>query len=243
MNFYYDTEFLEGTNSKHKYPTIDLISIGIVGEGIPHYHAISKEFDLSEAWFRNDGTIAEPKYWIRDNVLTHVFEELCLYQIFQSEYRQYDQFTEEMTLGNLRWMVDLHGKSRHQIKTDIIAYMNPQAYDPVKLYGYYSAYDHVVLCWLFGRMMELPEGMPMYTIDLKQELDRIADVFLNKTLKHPIVSSDWHPKYALHHLQDNHLVQYPIQSSGQHNALADAKWNKELHNYIKTVEAWLQKTN
>ena len=37
---------------------------------------------------------------------------------------------------------------------------------PFELWGWYSAYDHVILCQLFGRMIDLPKGWPMYTKDL-----------------------------------------------------------------------------
>jgi hypothetical protein len=60
MKYYIDTEFLEGTQSKkllgitygQTKPTIDLISIGIVAEDGREYYAISKDFNLKEAWNR-----------------------------------------------------------------------------------------------------------------------------------------------------------------------------------------------
>ena len=56
-NYYLDTEFLEGPQSKKflgiKYgetkPTIDLISIAIVAEDEREYYAVSKDFNLDEA--------------------------------------------------------------------------------------------------------------------------------------------------------------------------------------------------
>jgi hypothetical protein len=62
MKYFIDTEFLEGTQDKRllgiKYgktpPTIDLISIGIVDDNNNIYHAISKDFNLWEAWNRYD---------------------------------------------------------------------------------------------------------------------------------------------------------------------------------------------
>ena len=57
MNYFLDTEFLEGTQKtffgKTK-PTIDLISIGIVCENGNTYYAISNEFNLKDAWNRYD---------------------------------------------------------------------------------------------------------------------------------------------------------------------------------------------
>ena len=62
MKYFYDTEFLEGKQDRRflgiKYgktlPTIDLISIGIVCEDGREYYAISKDFNLKEAWNRFD---------------------------------------------------------------------------------------------------------------------------------------------------------------------------------------------
>ena len=59
MKYFIDTEFLEGTQKesfptslfrKNTPPTIDLISIGIVDENGREYYAISKDFNLKEAW-------------------------------------------------------------------------------------------------------------------------------------------------------------------------------------------------
>lgn len=66
-----------------------------------------------------------------------------------------------------------------------------------EFWAYYADYDWVVLCQLFGRMIDLPEGWPMYCRDLKQLLDGMGN-----------------PKV-------------PKQSEGEHNALQDAIWVKE----------------
>ena len=75
------------------------------------------------------------------------------------------------------------------------------------LYGYYSAYDHVVLAQLFGRMVDMPKGMPWFTFDLKQ-----------------MIEEDPH---RLGNVAD--LVPHDGQ---EHNALVDAKWNKKLYEKI-----------
>lgn len=36
-----------------------------------------------------------------------------------------------------------------------------------KLWAWYSAYDHVALCQLWGKMIDLPQGIPMFTHDLR----------------------------------------------------------------------------
>ena len=44
----------------------------------------------------------------------------------------------------------------------------------IEFYGYYASYDWVVLCQLFGTMMHLPKGWPMFIHDLKA----IQEMFL-----------------------------------------------------------------
>lgn len=44
----------------------------------------------------------------------------------------------------------------------------------IEFYGYYASYDWVVLCQLFGTMMQLPKGWPMFIHDLKA----IQEMFL-----------------------------------------------------------------
>lgn len=46
---------------------------------------------------------------------------------------------------------------------------------PLQLWGWYSAYDHVCLAQLFGRMVDLPDYVPMWTNDLKQEVMRLGN--------------------------------------------------------------------
>lgn len=38
-----------------------------------------------------------------------------------------------------------------------------------ELWADYAAYDHVVLCQLWGRMVDLPQGLPMFTHDIQHE--------------------------------------------------------------------------
>ena len=75
--------------------------------------------------------------------------------------------------------------------------------DPV-LWAYYASYDWVVFCWLFGAMVDLPESFPMLPMDLQQ---------LWITLGRPEGKK-------------------PPKPSNQHNALADAKWNKQFYDNL-----------
>lgn len=60
--------------------------------------------------------------------------------------------------------------SRHEMAEKVVAFCGPNP----EMWAYYADYDWVVLCQLFGRMIDLPSGWPMYCRDLKQEADRLG---------------------------------------------------------------------
>lgn len=68
-----------------------------------------------------------------------------------------------------------------------------------EFWGYYADYDWVVFCQIFGAMVDLPKGWPMYCRDIKQ---------LCHSLGNPIL---------------------PEQTSTEHNAINDARWNRDAH--------------
>lgn len=219
--FYYDTEFIEGKKDKFINPTIDLISIGIVDERGDFFYEISNEFDLNWAWYKNDNTLAEPNYWIRENILRPIFNDLI-----KRDYKSV-LFEEQFVLENLYVLIKEFGKSNEQIKKGIINFIQPSKEDPVDLVGYYSSYDHVVLCWLFGRMIDLPEGMPMYTIDLKQVIDEEGNR-LHLTMQNFVSKS--HRTY--HDFLKEHPG-YPKQNKeDEHSALHDAIWISQLGKFL-----------
>lgn len=91
-------------------------------------------------------------------------------------------------------------KSRSQIRKEIVALVGD---DRPAFYGYYADYDWVVFCWLFGRMIDLPNNFPKYCRDLKQMLDDIGN-----------------PKV-------------PFEPEREHDALSDAEWNRRLYSWIE----------
>jgi hypothetical protein len=261
MKYFYDTEFLEGTQKKwfgNTKPTIDLISIGIVSEDNREYYAISKDFNLYEAWNRFEmkyddpfppiknrqmgysGYLAEeaifraiPKkvYWIRENVLKPIFKE------FLNPVMDYKENNLRVfNYKNFKTLVNEYGKSNKQIADEIKLFTmqysenKNEIWDKPIFYGYYSAYDHVALCWLFGKMIDLPKGFPMYTIDLKQMLDeKISQDNLE-------INGVKIPNYNLDNKIQTikNITNYPKQTN-EHNALADAKWNFELYKFLQTL--------
>lgn len=75
--------------------------------------------------------------------------------------------------------------------------------DP-QLWAYYSAYDHVALAQLWGPMINLPDGIPMQSDDLVTAA-KLAGLSVDSL---------------------------PKQADGHHNALADARHNRVMADYI-----------
>lgn len=87
---------------------------------------------------------------------------------------------------------------RARIASELIAF----AGDSPEFWAYYADYDWVALCQLFGTMMDLPKGWPMYCRDVKQLCDSLGN-----------------PKL-------------PKQSSREHHALADAVWTRDAWEFL-----------
>jgi len=110
-------------------------------------------------------------------------------------------------------------------------------YNQPEFYGYYSDYDWVVFCWLFGRMIDLPKGFPMYCIDLKQMFDDRASKYNRNDFFTAMDFKDENLAELTQEEKVKHLkmhVSYPSQTN-EHNALFDAKWNMDLYKFIKQL--------
>ena len=261
MKYFLDTEFLEGTQKKwfgQTKPTIDLISIGIVCEDGREYYAISKDFNLKEAWNRfqrKEQTMFEKQnafkgkkeYWIRDNVLKSIYTELE-----KKEIDNYKGFTDPIydlelsfNYSCLKRLIKKYGKSNKQIAEDIKDFVfkgqgqKIRFDNSIQFYGYYSDYDWVVFCWLFGKMIDLPSGFPYYCRDLIQmehEIDSKLSTVMVDTAKIPenVTIEEYVKMFNPMYLKVKDRKEYPKQTN-EHNALADAKWNFELYKFLKTL--------
>jgi len=298
--YYYDCEFLEGKQKesfpislfrKETKPGIDLISIGLIAEDNEEYYAISKDFNLTEAWNRfewkkqwvpldkNNQVCKDVRvYWIRENVLLPIFYQLALDDFHLTHFKDQwlvdgKEVTLEVFKSNAKWSSDFkwfkklikkYGKTNDQIAAEIKEFIYKKedvlynhercsmedigsVKSDINLYGYYSAYDHVVFCWLFGKMMNLPNGFPMYTRDLKQILDEIT-LDLPKELIRKLQCSICNHN-SLEYLENTgeafelefrlkrikKHADYPKQEN-EHNSLSDARWNKKLHEFLKSLQ-------
>ncbi len=94
---------------------------------------------------------------------------------------------------------------RATIARELVDFMGPKP----EIWAYYADYDWVALCQLFGTMMDLPKGWPMYCRDVKQLCVDVGD-----------------PKL-------------PKQTGHEHHALADAKWTRDSWVLLKREERHL----
>ncbi len=59
-------------------------------------------------------------------------------------------------------------RSRRQIRADLEEFLRVDGPDPIELWAWIGAYDHVALCQLWGTMPELPRALPRFTRELRQ---------------------------------------------------------------------------
>lgn len=76
--------------------------------------------------------------------------------------------------------------NRHNIAAQIIDFVG----DKPEFWGYYADYDWVALCQLYGKMIDLPKGWPMYCRDLKQLLDDLGNPKMPKPITEHNALSD-----------------------------------------------------
>jgi len=187
--------------------TIDLISIGIVCEDGREYYAINFDCDFSRA-----------SSWVKENVLAHLPSRPST-PGFLTEHKKAisEGWKNRSTIRDE--VAYFLGCSKTAKSWDDISAKNLIRPDEIWEYGlkegtvkpefyvYYGDYDWVVFCQIFGTMTNLPKGFPMYCRDLMQECDRLA----------------FDPK--------------SVSQENEHNALADARWNKRLHDELRVFEA------
>lgn len=183
MKYFYDTEFHEDGK------TIDFISIGMVAEDGREFYRVSNEFDTRRV-AKNE--------WLMDNVMSSIEHDKFVVADFYGKPLVRDIY-----------VTDPNAYSKAQIAWDLASFVGGDR--NAEFWAWYGAYDHVCLAQLFGKMIDLPNMIPMYTNDLK----------------------------TLVQLAGN--PQLPKQAEGLHNALEDAKQNKVRYDKlvgILTESGW-----
>lgn len=226
MKYFLDTEFIESFHKplfgKRRH-YIDLISIGIVAEDGREYYAISTEFDPKDA---------DP--WVVQNVINKLPARNVSF---------YD--SPRLRRDALLW------KSNKRIKNDILEFIKG---DTPEFWAYYADYDWVLFCSIFGRMIDLPEGWPMYCRDLKQSIDKRVLDCIEHGSGTPSMIRKYHEeckrlggRFTVDFrggkfediLEDiKSEATYP-KNEDDHNALSDARWNKQLYDFLNDRNLWI----
>ena len=148
----YDTEFIEHSVYVGIWPfgrrvrTIELISIGIVAEDGREYYAVNADMPVRAI---------RKHQWLMDNVIPSL-------PLGAGDQRNHLPTSWLVNYGDRR--VKPHSRIAGEVRDFLLAGDS----DP-ELWVSYGAYDHVVHCWLYGSMIDLPEGLPMWTRDLQHE--------------------------------------------------------------------------
>ena len=91
--------------------------------------------------------------------------------------------------------------SRREIARQIVTFVG----DAPEFWAYFADYDWVLLCWLFGSMVDLPKGWPMFCLDLKQSMHERG-------------------------IDRNDLP--AMDEKAAHDALADARWLRDAWHIV-----------
>jgi len=178
---FYDTEFVDDG------VTVELVSFGMVSLP-PHtgqlYYITADDHTI-------DRVVAHP--WLSQNVLPHLPVKVAYDHTRQTmdragrthtpvKYWEWDTAHPDFALVVPKSVI------RDEVRKFILARTDPQ------LWAYFGAYDHVAMAQLFGPMVDLPQGIPMYTNEFMQLWRRAGNPPL------------------------------PNKPKDTHNALADAAW-------------------
>jgi len=158
--------------------TIPLISIALVCEDGREFYAENSSADLSKAG-----------EWVKANVLPLLWSR-------SADKRKANLWSRDGGAGGFM--------AHEEIGSEIRLFI-PEG-DKPQFWGYYSAYDWVVFCQLFGTMMDLPDGFPMYCRDIKQWGDQLGSPDL------------------------------PKQNGTEHNALEDARWAVQAWEFLNAID-------
>ena len=146
--------------------TIELISIGIVAEDGREFYAEVPKLDWSNA-----------SQWVMDNVRPNLWHLKS-----EAEKIPFNKWIRDGGVGGLL--------SRNAIRHEIREFIDRN--QSIEFWSYYGDYDWVALCQLFGTMIDLPEGYPMYCRDLKQEIDRLGlDIHQDDSIHNALEDARW----------------------------------------------------
>lgn len=180
----YDTEFIDDGQ------TIELISIGIVADDGREYYAVNSDMPMDR--------VKSPQCeWLIRNVLPPlpiVHRNILDGYIARSQNLYPKPSINLVDLDRSSTLV----KPKWCIANEVREFLCADGED-IELWAHYAAYDHVALAQLWGPMINLPDGIPMWTHDLMQLLEQLNGFVV------------------------------PEQVGDEHHALADARWTHQVY--------------
>jgi hypothetical protein len=150
--YFYDFEFIDDGR------TIDPISIGVVHENGDGYYAVFAETDMGRVK-------AHP--WLARNVLPHLplNNRGAVAKYLATEGHARADLLGPVDLDRTDDLVRPRWRIAQEVRAILLDDL-PEGHT-LELVGDYCAYDHVALAQLYGPMVELPDGFPMFTRDIQ----------------------------------------------------------------------------
>jgi hypothetical protein len=93
-------------------------------------------------------------------------------------------------------------RSRTEIREAVREFIREEPKDQIEIWAYFASYDWICLAQLFGKMIDMPKYFPFFVRDLKTHAIDIGYKGRFKDL---------------------------LPDTGHHDALCDARWNRDVH--------------
>lgn len=154
VRIFFDTEFMEDGK------TIEPLSLGFVAETGQRLYVVIDDADRSKA---ND--------WVKENVLPHLPKPIREgLEVMGGPLDPLTEIHKDGDLTVIQCPKDQAGRRIESWLMEIGALTNPRfgGKGQVEFWADYADYDWIVLCQLYGTMLDLPKSFPMFCMDIQQ---------------------------------------------------------------------------
>jgi len=163
--YFYDWEFQEQQDEVTGLTTIFPISLGIVSDDGRELYLVNNSY------FHWEHTgLVKTSDWVRNNVLNYITD---------ADRVKYGYNFKRFGM-HIKYFISRGGTIKDRSN--------------VELWGYYADYDHVCLSQCFGSMMQLPDCIPMCTMDIKQLVGGKRIGFQPEDEHHALSDARWNKK-------------------------------------------------
>lgn len=173
MRYFLDFEFIEDGE------TIDPISMAVVREDGKYLYLLNKTCKVNRA-----------SGWVIENVFKYL-------PVRKETGKEWEWYVPEIQAEDVPWILRPHDLWKYLVEKFIGEDSNPQ------FCGYYSDYDWVAFCQIFGTMMDLPKNFPKFCVDIRQWRSELGEKVWGEHV--------------------------PKQTGAEHDALSDARWIRDAY--------------